>query len=94
MTEDFETDVSDTGVLSERETPGIGDAQSKDDAEIAEGEDQKPLYNKRQMTDVIKRERARAAEKARKEVIMELQQQQMEYGGSIEVKVSDLKQGL
>ncbi len=41
-------------------------------------DDQKPVYNKRQVSDVVKREREKAAKKAREEVLMEMQQQQQQ----------------
>ncbi|MGL6123757.1 MAG: hypothetical protein ACRC1W_12235 [Shewanella sp.] len=39
-------------------------------------EDQKPIFNKIQMSDVVKREQQKAYEKGKREALMELQQQQ------------------
>jgi hypothetical protein len=51
-----------------------GEPQAQDAIEIED--DQKPTFNKRQVSDVVKRERDRAYEKGRKEAMMQMQQQQ------------------
>jgi len=63
---------------SQAETPEI--EYSKEEAALPDDEMQKPVFNKIQMSDAIKRERAKAFEKAKKEVLMQLKQQN-ELGG-------------
>jgi hypothetical protein len=51
------------------EEPQASDTNANED-------DQKPKFNQRQVSDVVKRERERAYEKGRKEALMQMQQQQ------------------
>ena len=63
MTEDLE--IVDQGVDAPVEAPVAPDDDVK-----------KPMYNKIQMADVVKREKAKAFERGKQEALMELQQQQ------------------
>jgi len=51
-----------------------GEPQAQDAIEIED--EQKPKFNQRQVSDVVKRERDRAYEKGRKDALMQMQQQQ------------------
>jgi len=66
MTQDLEADTQGEGL----EAP-VGLPVDSDD-------DQKPVFNKIQMSDVVKREQQKAYEKGKREALMELQAQQQE----------------
>ncbi len=69
-------------------TPDIEESQAES---VADDDSQKPVFNKIQMADVVKRERAKAYEKAKKELLMELGQQQG-IGGMVQANPGEQQQ--
>ena len=67
MTSDLETDIQE--LIPEEP---VGSSVNSDD------DDQKPVFNKIQMSDVVKREQQKAYEKGKREALMELQAQQQQ----------------
>lgn len=64
-TEDFDLENQDTS------------GEPTEQSEAAENDElQVPVYNKKQVSDIVKREREKAIEKGKREALMELQQQQ------------------
>ena len=61
--------------MAEMDKDAIPDAPEAVETETPD-DDQKPLYNKHQVADVVKRERAKALEKGKRMAMEELQQQQ------------------
>ena len=61
--------------MAEMDQDAIPDAPEAVETETPD-DDQKPLYNKHQVADVVKRERAKALEKGKRMALEELQQQQ------------------
>jgi len=69
--------VTENKDVPEIEQP-VKETQEVAPPENDDNDPQKPIYNKIQMRDAVKRERDRAYEKAKREALMELQQQQQQ----------------
>ncbi len=83
MTEDVSKTVEPQDIDADMVAPETVENPESVEPEAVNNEDQTPLYNKRQVADVVKRERLRAYEKGKREALMQqdMQQQAPEMGG-------------